>query len=306
MQALETQLGELGGTYYLGVVDENENFTGLSIQGGNGDSDILLYMDNLRFASTAGEVFFWLNTISGRLEIGANTEFKGTLRAAREVTIREHFMRVQDYDGFGPDNLVIWKGEPILDAQGEPDYNQLRKSNGKFGWEDIFANQYVGGSLTTGELLNGGDTTLLTENPSVVVGPFTTNGNPKQVSYGISWRGFSQEDGYCPTGETFVPSCTIILERALGNGGWAQVQSHEVTGELTYRELHEPELSNDPSGRVCNRTEVTNSSFTYTDTNTSLDTFSYRVRVVNQQRYHVIQFILTQNLNLISVEERPS
>ena len=306
MQALETQLGELGGTYYLGVVDENENFTGLSIQGGNGDSDILLYMDNLRFASTAGEVFFWLNTISGRLEIGANTEFKGTMRAARKLVVLPNVMEVEDPSGFGPDNLWIWKGSPILDQNGEPDYGALTKQNASLGWRDLNGNEYFGGSVTTGQLINGGDTTLLTENPSVVVGPFTTNGNPKQVSYGISWRGFSQEDGYCPTGETFVPSCSIILERAIGGGGWAQVQSHEVTGELTYRELHEPEISNDPSGRVCNRTEVTNSSFTYTDTNTSQGTFSYRVRVVNQQRYHVIQFILTQNLNLISVEERPS
>lgn len=306
MQALEDQLGELGGTYYLGVVDENEEFTGLSIQGGNNNSSIHLYMDNLKFASQAGVVFFNLNTITGKLEIGANTEFTGTIRAAREVTVRANVMEVKDPDGFGPDNLWIWKGSPILDQNGEPDYDALTKQNASLGWRDLNANEYFGGSVTTGQLINGGDTTLLTENPSVVVGPFTTNGNPKQVNYGISWRGFSQEDGYCPTGETFVPSCTIILERALGGGGWTQVQSHEVTGELTYRELHEPEISNDPSGRVCNRTEVTNSSFTYTDTNTSQGTFSYRVRVVNQQRYHVIQFILTQNLNLISVEERPS
>ena len=306
MQALEDQLGELGGTYYLGVVDENEEFTGLSIQGGNNNSSIHLYMDNLKFASQAGVVFFDLNTITGKLEIGANTEFTGTIRAAREVTVRANVMEVKDPDGFGPDNLWIWKGSPILDQNGEPDYGALTKQNASLGWRDLNANEYFGGSVTTGQLINGGDTTLLTENPSVVVGPFTTNGNPKQVNYGISWRGFSQEDGYCPAGETFVPSCTIILERALGGGGWTQVQSHEVTGELTYRELHEPEISNDPSGRVCNRTEVTNSSFTYTDTNTSQGTFSYRVRVVNQQRYHVIQFILTQNLNLISVEERPS
>lgn len=306
MQALEDQLGELGGTYYLGVVDENEEFTGLSIQGGNNNSSIHLYMDNLKFASQAGVVFFNLNTITGKLEIGANTEFTGTIRAAREVTVRANVMEVKDPDGFGPDNLWIWKGSPILDQNGEPDYDVLTKQNASLGWRDLNGNEYFGGSVTTGQLINGGDTTLLTANPSVVVGPFTTNGNPKQVSYGISWRGFSQEDGYCPTGEAFVPSCTIILERAIGGGGWAQVQSHEVTGELTYHELHEPEISNDPSGRVCNRTEVTNSSFTYTDTNTSQGTFSYRVRVVNQQRYHVIQFILTQNLNLISVEERPS
>lgn len=305
MQALEDQLGQLGGTYYLGVVDENDEFTGLSIQGGNNNSSIHLYMDNLKFASQAGVVFFNLNTITGKLEIGADTEFTGTLSSAREVTIREHFMRIVDYDGFGPDNLVVWKGEPILTAAGEPDYNQLRKSNGKFGWEDIFANQYVGGSLTTGELLNGGDSTLLTVNPTVEVGPFTTNGNPKQISYGISWSGNSNKDGVCPTNDSFTPRCTLILERSINGGPWTQLQSHNVEGEMRYQEFDEPELTDDPSGKVCSIFESTRGSFTYTDSDTSLEDFAYRLRVTNQFRYHVIQYINYQNLNLISAEERP-
>ncbi|GFD68098.1 phage tail protein [Alteromonas sp. KUL106] len=302
MQALENQLGELGGTYYLGVVDENEEFTGLSIQGGNNNSSIHLYMDNLKFASQAGVVFFNLNTITGKLEIGANTEFTGTIRAAREVTVREHFMRVQDYDGFGPDNLVIWEGDPILNADGEPDYSQLSKSNGKYGWKDSFANEYLGGSLTTGELINGGDSTLLTLNPSVEVGPFTTNGNPKTVSCSFGWDGNHTSDGACPTDSSFVPQATLILERSLGGGGWSELQRKVITGTVEYNEFRQDDRS-EPS---CNQRDRTGGSFTYTDTNASLGTFSYRLRVTGQQRALMQQFIDSQRLSLISVEGRPS
>ena len=154
-------------------------------------------------------------------------------------------------------------------------------------------------------MINGGDSTLLSLNPSVEVGPFTTNGNPKQVSYGIRWSGNSSQDGYCPA-NSFTPSCTLILERSVGGSGWTQVQTHSVTGNMEFNELHEPELSSDPSGRICNRFESTSASFTYTDTTPGLGNFLYRVRVTNQQRYHVTQFINFQRVNLISVEERPS
>jgi len=305
MQALENAVGGLEATYYLGVIDENEQFTGLSILGGNNNSSIHLYMDNLKFASQAGVVFFNLSTVTGKLEIGANTEFTGTLRAAREVTVTANVMEVKDPDGFGPDNLWIWKGAPILDSNNEPDYLALTKQNASLGWRDLNGNEYFGGSVTTGQLINGGDSTLISLEPSLPVGPFTTNGNPKQVSYSVYWRGRSTIDGYCPT-NNFTPSCTLILERSIDGGGWSQLQSHAVTGEITMTELFEPELSQDPSGRLCNVVETTQAAFTYTDADASLGTFSYRLKVLNQFRYHQIQFIDRQNISLISVEERPS
>lgn len=305
MQALENAVGGLAATYYLGVIDENEQFTGLSILGGNNESNIHLYMDNLKFASQSGIVFFSLNTLTGKLEIGADTEFTGTLRAAREVTVRQNVMEVKDPDGFGPDNLWIWKGSPILDVNNEPDYAALTKQNASLGWRDLNGNEYFGGSVTTGQLINGGDSTLLTLNPSIEVGPFTTNGNPKQINYSIGWSGASQQDGYCPS-SVVTPSCTLILERSLGGGSWVQLQTHTVEGNVTMTELNEPEVSQDPSGYICRYGEITQGGFTYTDNETSLGTFAYRLRVTNQVRYHVQNDIDFQNINLISVEERPS
>ena len=74
---------------------------------------------------------------------------------------------------------------------------------------------------------------------------------------------------------------------------------------MRYQEFDEPELTDDPSGKVCSIFESTRGSFTYTDSDASLEDFAYRLRVTNQFRYHVIQYINSQNLNLISAEERP-
>ena len=209
---------------------------------------------------------------------------------------------MKDPDGFGPDNLWIWKGSPILDQNGEPDYDALTKQNASLGWRDLNANEYFGGSVTTGQLINGGDTTLLTLNPSVEVGPFTTNGNPKTVNCSLSWRGTYTWDEACPTNQDFVPEATVILERSTGGGGWSQLQSKVLTGTVTYHEFDDREHG----VTTCTMAEVSGGSFTFTDTSTSQANFTYRLRVVNQQRALLQQFIDSQRLSLISVEERPS
>lgn len=294
MQALETQLGELGGTYYLGVVDENENFTGLSIQGGNGDSDILLYMDNLRFASTAGEVFFWLNTISGRLEIGANTEFRGTLKLAREISITDTVMYVRDFDGFGPDNLWLWVGEPILDGAGEPDYDALTKANATIESRGLDKSAYFGGTLSAGIFRNSATSTTLDLNPSIEVGPFTTNGNLKSVIYSIAWSGNSTEDGQCST-VNFVAECDITLQRKIGGGSWQTVQSSHAVADVTRTYWDEFDH--------CVTRERMGKSFTYNEPSNSTENFSYRAVVSNQFRWHQQQFIDSQFLTLVVTEE---
>lgn len=153
MQAMEDAIGELGGVYSLGIVDETQSFTGLEIQGGGGDSIVRLYMDNLSFGSKAGVVFFSLNALTGKLEIGANTEFTGTLKSSRKIDISTDWMKIEDAAGFGPDDLCLWKGEPILDANGDPDYSQLTKVNGVV-WEAKDGSTYLGGDLTISGILD--------------------------------------------------------------------------------------------------------------------------------------------------------
>jgi len=297
MQALENSLGELNAAYYLGIIDENEQFTGLEIAGGNGNSDIHLYMDRLKFASKAGVVFFSLNTITGKLEIGADTEFKGTMRTAREINIAPDVMYIRDYAGFGPDNLHEWKGPPILDANGEPDWGNLTKANATMRWADAISD-YFGGTISSGILKNSGTSTLLTLDPSVTVGPFTTNGNPKLVNVSFIWGGIWHSDDECPTSDVVTPSATVKLERSLGGGSWTTLQTLQVVGEMTYTELNEPEVSTQ-----CVVQETTNYATTFTDTHASTGTFSYRLVVSNQQRYLHPNFITHQSLSLVITEE---
>lgn len=294
MQALENQLGELGGTYYLGVVDENEEFTGLSIQGGNNNSSIHLYMDNLKFASQAGVVFFNLNTITGKLEIGANTDFAGTLKLAREISITDTVMYVRDFDGFGPDNLWLWVGEPILDGAGEPDYDALTKANATIESRGLDKSAYFGGTLSAGIFRNSATSTTLDLNPSVEVGPFTTNGNLKSVIYSIAWSGNSTEDGQCST-TNFVAECDITLQRKIGGGSWETVQSSHAVADVTRTYWDEFDH--------CLTTERMGKSFTYNEPSNSTENFSYRAIVSNQFRWHQQQFIDSQFLTLVVTEE---
>lgn len=301
MQALENAIGGLEATFTLGVVDETQDFTGLEITGGSDVSAIKLYMDNLTFSNKAGKDFFTYDSASQKLVMTADVEVRGTLVSTRKVTITPNVMEIEDPNGFGPDNLWIWKGTPILNGS-EPNYGALTKQNASLGWRDLNGNEYFGGSVTTGQLINGGDTTLLTLNPSIEVGPFTTNGNPKTVNCSFGWDGNHTSDGACPTDSSFVPEATLILERSLGGGGWSELQRKVITGTVEYNEFYQDDRG-EPS---CNQRDRTGGSFTYTDTNTSQAIFSYRLRVEGQQRALLQQFIDSQRLSLVSVEERPA
>lgn len=301
MQALENAIGGLEATFTLGVVDETQSFTGLEITGGSDVSAIKLYMDNLTFANKAGKDFFTYDSSSQKLVMTADVEVRGTLVSTRKVTITEFVMEIEDPEGFGPDNLWIWKGPPILNG-AEPNYNALTKQNASLGWRDLNGNEYFGGSITSGELVNGGDTTLLTLNPYVTVGPFTTNGNPKTVNCSFGWRGTYTENNACPTEQNFVPEATLVLERSLDGGGWSELQRQTFTGSVTYFEFDDYE-----NGVItCTVNEIAGGSFTYTDTSTSQATFTYRLKVINQSRALMTQFLDSQRLSLISVEGRPS
>jgi len=304
MQALENAIGGLEASFTLGVVDETQSFTGLEIRGGSDVSAIKLYMDNLTFSNKAGKDFFTYDSASEKLVMTADVEVRGTLVSTRKVTVTPNVMEIEDPNGFGPDNLWIWKGTPILNGS-EPDYDALTKQNASLGWRDLNGNEYFGGSVTTGQLINGGDSTLLSLNPSVEVGPFTTNGNPKTVNCSLSWRGTFTSGDACPTNQDFVPSATLILERSFTGSGWSELQRMNITGTMTYIDFNADDYS-DPDSSSCIQRDITSGAFTYTDTNTSQDSFYYRLRVTNQQRGLLQQFIDSQRLSLVSVEERPA
>src|SRR5690606_23725087 len=82
-------------------------------------------------------------------------------------------------NGFGANNdLMDYFGPNVGVANAS-------KSNAIM-WMDQSGNAYWGGSLSAGVLKNAAQTTVLTANPTITVGPFTTNGKTKVVTVGYS------------------------------------------------------------------------------------------------------------------------
>lgn len=304
-EALENEIGDLQGTIYLGIVDQNELFTGVEILGGSDDSDIHLYADRLKIASRAGNLFYTLDNATGQFVIESDTIIKGTLSNARKVNVREHVMEVEDIDGFGEySELTYWKGAPILTSEGKPDFDNLSKANATFRWEDIYGATYFAQGVSSGVYNTTRTNSSLALNTSIEIGPFDTNGNRKSITCTLMWMGSSSYEDVCDA-VPIQPSCTLTIERKIGNGAWLTLQTYTIADHVTQQELFEPELS--AQGWICYVFESVNQSFTLTDTDTTVnETFSYRAVVSNQQRYHAPQYISTQNLTLTSFEERPS
>jgi hypothetical protein len=117
-QALETRTGELEGKVQLGVTVEG-SYTGIEILAGtSGLSSFRLFMDELVFASRAGEIAYEYLAAYGRhVWYGATCNIGATK------------MEIKDLDQpFGPDNLVYWFGDTLLNM-GVPDFDNLTKAN---------------------------------------------------------------------------------------------------------------------------------------------------------------------------------
>ena len=154
---------------------------------------------------------------------------------------------------------------------------------------------YFGGSLSAGVLKNAAQTSVINSyvvdsNP-IEIGPFNTNGNAKSVV--ISWvlKGSSVESGSC--GVYGDPSFGWSLERRIGVGAWSIVVSGTFNGNTV----------GNPESGDCIVTEDASESYTYTESSTSVDNFSYRVKVNLYSRHHANNKIGSQRLSLISTEE---
>ena len=117
-EALETRTGELEGKVQLGVTVEG-SYTGIEILAGtSGLSSFRLFMDELVFASRAGEIAYEYLAAYGRhVWYGATVKIGATE------------MIVEDLEApFGPDNLAYWRGPTTLNM-GVPDFDNLTKAN---------------------------------------------------------------------------------------------------------------------------------------------------------------------------------
>lgn len=284
LQALETSLGDLEGTFTLGVVnDENGDFTGVEITDGtNSQSTITLFTDNLIWASRSGTVGY---------KYDANRDQHVWMGGSALIGANE--MEVKNLSNpFGPDNLVYWCGPVTVDANGNPDYASLTKSNAA-EWRDSTGNRYFGGSLSAGVLRTAAQNPTTEQTPSITIGPFGTNGNAKTIVVSYTLVAASTNPGQCPV--SFMPSqCSITLERKIGTGDWETINIFTVNKTLTGN--YESETG------FCYVDETAEASFTHTDSTSSTDDFSYRATLGSQEFYSDTTTVSKQILAISSQE----
>ena len=206
-------------------------------------------------------------------------------------------MIVQNSTPFGPDSLIEWKGPAILTG-GAPNYGALTKANATISWLDNAGNSYFGGNLSAGILRNAARSTSKALNVSVEAGPFSTNGGSKTVVWGCVWAGYYSDSTSGSDSTSTVAGGTVTLYRRLNGGSRVQLDTKNINTTLTTTVIQDPEV-----GTTKTLYEDGGATFTFTDTNTSTQDFTYEVEVTNQFRHLALQFITGQTTTVISTEE---
>lgn len=193
-------------------------------------------------------------------------------------------------------DLMMWLGIGSNPANAS-------KGNGLF-WIDNKGNSYFGGSLSAGVLRNAVQTTTLqTVGAELVNGPFTTNGNTRQVTIGFSRTVAARKTA--PGTSTFVAgaganTATVQVYRQIGNGAEAWWQTLNVTGDIYIQnETDGPDYLSSTWG----------GSLTVNDASSPNELVRYRAIVTAftaQQFSHTSgsfdSQVVTQNLSIVSVE----
>jgi hypothetical protein len=190
--------------------------------------------------------------------------------------------------GFGTSNQFLeWFGpRPAggnLSLCSEANAIQYLKTNG---------DAYFGGTLSAGLLKNAAATTSIGATPTVTVGPFTTNGNPKSVV--VSYN-FSQHTGLTGVGNASgAISATVNIYRQIGAGAETLWTTLPVSGTWN--------TEDDPEGFDALHQSMAG-SVTLTDSDPSLAYRTYRATVSGRSIYNYSNTDMTQKLSIISTEE---
>jgi hypothetical protein len=190
--AIVEATGKITGTRTL-AIDANGNLVGVQLVGGSAGPGSL-------------------NLINADLRLGTG----------RVIFNNGSAMQVQGV-GFGANrDLIEWFG-PTMAVE------RCSRANGT-AWKATDGSAYFGGGLSAGVLYTS------TSNPSIqadavaVLGPYGTNGRKKVVvaSYAFS-RTARMTSAWSSTG---TPSATLALERLVGSGAWAEVQTITAVGQV--------------------------------------------------------------------------
>jgi hypothetical protein len=271
------------------AVDANGNAALIQLGASPDVSEIIFKSMRVIFQNSRGDSRLFFDTEAD------DYVFNGTLRSTSSEDVGTNYMELRNPDGFGPDSLTFYYGPKFMN-ESKPDYTKATKSNAS-QWRDTNGDSYYGGSLSAGVLSASANNPTLGLNPTAVIGPFSTNGNPKKVVFSMVWEGDYTDPSACPSSAPTQPSATLTLQRSIGGGNWTTLQTRSIQGSVTLSPF------NDDGTQRCNFSEEAAGAFTFTDTSTAMGSFAYRVVVSNQYRHLMQQFITRQFLSIISTEE---
>ncbi|WP_299001735.1 hypothetical protein [uncultured Shewanella sp.] len=202
-------------------------------------------------------------------------------------------MEVTAATPFGPDDLIQWYG-PKLMSGSNPNWNALKKSNA-INYKDDRGNCHFGGTLSSGTLKNEGTTSVKTRytvnSYPLTVGPFSTSGRTKSVVFSYDMSGAGRSN----SGSVTTPKLGWQLQRRLGTGSWSTRTSGTFNG--TSGSTYMPEFSQYATSESCS------GSTTYTDTSSSTEDFTYRIKVTSYARHHSDTDVTKQYLTIIAIEQ---
>lgn len=214
----------------------------------------------------------------------------GTLNADIEVGTgriiwdNNTYMKVTGI-GFGSSNQFIeWFGPSFSDLNNCTEANAIQylKTNG---------DAYFGGALSAGVLKNAAETTDISNDAEVTVGPFGTNGGSK--TYNLSYS-FSQV-WTTSTQQSFSnPSATVRLYRSIGGGAESLQTTLNVNGTFSSIQV---------SPGLWQNTHSMSGSTTATDTNTSTSNFELRAALESRSPGSATAGSIQQKITVISTEE---
>lgn len=194
-----------------------------------------------------------------------------TIKGGNIQLIGSNYMKIQSATPFGPHNLVEWRGPKVAgvtwnNATQSPIYTNITKSNA-IEYADDNGNVYFGGTITAGTLRNALQTTLVTANPVIETGYFSSNGNVITilVSFDSSIGENNVTGGTCPV--QGQPNGVLYLDKWNGST-WVQVAMQPIYGMY--------ECNVEPGGYVASW--FLSGSFTYYDTTGTTENRRYRAR----------------------------
>lgn len=191
-------------------------------------------------------------------EINGGKITGSTVRALQLELLGPNTMFVQSPAPFGPNNLIEWKGEKIIDASGDPILSQLTKTNATY-WYDENNDSYQAGSILAGTLGTSNQDASISNSLSTTTGAFVSNGGQIAVKVSASASFASGiTNGPCPT----LGTPTIVVQ--LKNSAGTVVKSETFTGGSF--------CDNEGNGQTVSAESVSG-SFTYFD---NLNTTSNR------------------------------